>query len=56
MATKTICELSTPSAAKVAIGPNVINWDANFELKAALITMVQASPLCGKAYEDPTYI
>jgi hypothetical protein len=33
---------------------NIINGDANFELKlkAALITMVQASSFCGKAHED----
>ena len=30
----------------------MINGDSNFELKLALITMVQASPLCGKAHED----
>jgi hypothetical protein len=40
------------SAANVATKPNVINGDANFELKPALITMVQASPFCEKAHED----
>ena len=43
---------STPSATNVATGPNVINGDANFELKPALITMVLASPFCGKAHKD----
>ena len=52
MANKTIREFSTPSVANVAIGPNVINADTHFELKPALITMVQASPFCGKAHED----
>ena len=52
MGDKSIHDFSAPSAANVAIGPNVINGDANFELKPALITMVQASPFCGKAHED----
>ena len=52
MADKSIRDFSAPSAANVATGPNVINGDANFELKTALITMVQASPFCGKAHED----
>jgi hypothetical protein len=47
-----IHDFSTPSASNVASGPNVINGDANFELKPTLITMVQASPFCGKAHED----
>jgi len=53
MADKSIRDFSTPSVANVATGPNVIYGDANFELKPALITMVQASPFCGKAHEDP---
>jgi hypothetical protein len=52
MGDKSIHDFSTPSAANVATGPNVINGDANFELKPALITMVQASPFCRKAHED----
>jgi hypothetical protein len=40
MGDKSIHDFSTPSAANVATGPNVINGDANFELKLALITMV----------------
>jgi hypothetical protein len=52
MANKTIHEFSAPSAANVATGPNVINVDTHFELKPALIMMVQASPFCGKAHED----
>ena len=52
MRDKSIRDFSAPSVANVATGPNVINRDANFELKLALITMVQASPFCGKAHED----
>ena len=52
LAEKTIREFSAPSAANVATGPNVINADTHFELKPALITMVQANPFCGKAHED----
>jgi hypothetical protein len=52
MAKKSIHDFCAPSAANVDTGPNVIQWDANFELKPALITMVQASPFCGKAHED----
>ena len=52
MGDKSIRDFSTPSAANVANGPNVINGDANFELKLALTMMVQASPFCGKAHKD----
>ena len=52
MGDKSIRDFSAPSAANVATGPNVIIGDANFELKPALIMMVQASPFCGKAQED----
>ena len=52
MGDKSIRDFFAPSAANVATEPNVINGDANFELKLALITMVQASPFCGKAHED----
>ena len=52
MGDKSIHDFSAPLAANVATGPNVINGDANFVLKPALITMVQASPFCGKAHED----
>ena len=52
MADKSICDFSAPPAANVATGPDVINGDANFELKPTLITMVQASLFCGKAHDD----
>ena len=52
MGNKSISDFSAPLPANLATRPNVINGDANFELKPALITMVQASPFCGKAHED----
>ena len=52
MADKSIRDFSAPSATNIATGPNVINGDDNFELKPALIMIVQASPFCGKAHED----
>jgi hypothetical protein len=52
MGDKSIHDFSAPSVANVATEPNVNNGDTNFELKPALITMVQASPFCGKAHED----
>ena len=52
MANRTIHDFSAPLAANVATGPNIINVDTHFELKPALITMVQASPFCGKAHKD----
>jgi hypothetical protein len=52
MANKTIHEFSAPSATNVATSPKVINVDTHFELKPALIMMVQASPFYGKAHED----
>jgi len=52
MAQKTIAEFSSPSADFVATGPNLNLGDATFELKPALINMVQANPFCGKPHED----
>ena len=52
MGDKSIHDVSSPLATNVATGPNVINGDANFELKPVLITMVQAILFCGKAHED----
>jgi hypothetical protein len=40
MGDKSIHDFSAPLTANVATGPNVINGDANFELKPALIMMV----------------
>jgi len=52
MANRTVRDFSAPSATNVATGPDIINADTHFEHKPALITMVQASPFCGKAHED----
>ena len=52
MAQKTLCVYSAPSANQVPIGPEVNTRGENFEIKTGLITMVQASPFCGKANED----
>jgi hypothetical protein len=52
MGDKSIRDFSALSVVNVATGPNVITGDANFELKPALIMIVQASPFCGKAHED----
>ena len=52
MAHKTLHDYSAPSANQVPTGPEVNTGGENFEIKTGLITMVQASPFCGKANED----
>ena len=52
MADKTLCEFSTLTTANIRIGPTIDVGDNGFELKLALINMVQASQFCGKAHED----
>ena len=52
MANRTIRYFFAPSAANVAIGPNTINADTHFELKPALIMMVQASPFYGCLHQN----
>ena len=52
MAQKTPRDYSAPSANQVPTGPEVNTGGENFEIKTGLITMVQASPFCGKANED----
>src|SRR6185312_14332752 len=52
MAQKTLCDYYAPSANQVPTGPEVNTGGKNFEIKTGLITMVQASPFCGKANED----
>ena len=49
---KTLREYSTPSADQVPTGPVINTGNGNFEIKTSLITMVQASPFCGKPNED----
>jgi len=52
MAAKTLREFSTPTTTNIQTGPAVNTGENGFELKPALITMVQASQFCGKAHED----
>ena len=52
MADKTLREFSAPTMANIHTGPAVNVGDNSFELKPALINMVQASKFCGKAHED----
>jgi hypothetical protein len=40
------------SSANVMTGPETNIRDSSFNLKLALINMVQQSPFCGKASED----
>jgi hypothetical protein len=51
MANKSLHEFSTPTTANIRTGP-ATEIEQNFELKPALINMVQASQFCGKAHED----
>jgi len=50
MAEKTLREFSAPTTANIRTGPAVNTGENGFELKPALITMVQASQ--EKAHED----
>ena len=52
MAQKTHRDYSAPSANQAPTWPKVNTGGENFEIKTGLITMVQASPFCGKANED----
>ena len=52
MAQKTLRDYTTPSANQVPTMPEVNTEGENFEIKTGHITMVQASPFCGKANED----
>ena len=52
MANETLHEFSAPTTANIYTRPNVNVGDNGFELKPALINMVQASQFCGKAHED----
>jgi hypothetical protein len=47
-----INDFSALSSANVRTGPETNIRDGNFELKPALINMVQQSPFCGEASED----
>jgi hypothetical protein len=52
MANKTLHEFSAPSAANIHTKPAVDPGNNSFELRPALINMVQANQFCGKAHED----
>jgi hypothetical protein len=52
MANKTLREFSAPTTANIRTGPQTNVGENGFELKPALINMVQASQFCGKAHED----
>jgi hypothetical protein len=49
---KCINEFLAPSSSNVRIGPETNVEDGSFELKPAVMNMVQQSPFCGKASED----
>jgi hypothetical protein len=51
-ARRCINDFSAPSSANVRTGLEMNIGDCSFELKPALINMVQQSPFCGKASED----
>ena len=52
MAQKTLRDFSTPSASNVLVRLYVNTGGENFKIKTGLVTMVEASPFCGKANED----
>ena len=47
-----LSDYSAPSATQVPTRPEVNTVGENFKIKMGLITMVQASPFCGKANVD----
>ena len=52
MANRTLHEFSSPITANIRTGSRTNVRDKGFELKPALINMVQVSQFCGKAHED----
>ena len=52
MANKALREFSAPTTTNIRAGQIVDVGDNGFDLKLALINMVQASQICGKAHED----
>ena len=52
MANRTLHEFSAPTTTNIFTRPTINVGDNGFELKLALINMVQASQFCGKAHED----
>ena len=51
MANRTLHEFFAPTMANIRTGPTVNVGDNGFELKPALINMVQANQFCGKAHK-----
>jgi len=51
MADKSLHEFLAPTTANIHTRP-VVDINGSFELKLALINMLQASQFCGKAHED----
>jgi hypothetical protein len=52
IANKSLREFFAPTIVNIHTRPEVNVGDNGFELKPALINMVQANQFCGKAYED----
>ena len=52
MADKTLREFSAPTTTNICTGLVINIGDNAFELRPALINMVQANQFCGKAHED----
>jgi hypothetical protein len=52
MVEKTLREFTAPTIEYIQTGPVVNTGENGFELKPALITLVQASQFCGKAHEN----
>jgi hypothetical protein len=52
MVGKTLREFFAPTTANIPTGPTVNVGEDGFELKPALINMVQANQFCGKAHKD----
>jgi hypothetical protein len=52
MADQSLHEFSTPTTANIRTGLTLNVGDNGFELKPALINMVQANQFCGKAHKD----
>ena len=52
MVDKTLHEFSAPTTTNIYTGPTTNVEDNGFELKPALINIVQARQFCGKAHED----
>jgi len=52
MVEKSLREFPAPTTDNIHTGPTVNVGDGSFELKPALINMVQSSQFCGKTHED----